>query len=131
MTSATIRLRSQSSRQVAANACLKAPFDAVMTIKAYKRTTPQNAKWHAMITEISRQLTWHGQKWPMDAWKTNLIACFKSDIAIMPRADGFGVVPINGTSDLTRSEGSDFIEFIYAFGCKHGVIFADDNDGKV
>ena len=62
----------------------------------------------------------------MEDWKKNLLACFKSDMRTMPRADGFGVVPVGGTSDLTKEQASDFMEFIAEYGARHGVIFHDE-----
>jgi hypothetical protein len=125
MSRAVFTLTSKYWRQKAAHTCLVAPEGATVTIKENKRSLPQNDRLHAMLTDIAAQLVWHGQKWPMDDWKKNLLACFKTDVRIMPRADGFGVVPVGGTSDLTVAEAGDFMTFIEAFGAQHGVVFHD------
>jgi len=128
MSSATIRLTGPYSRRMAAQACQTAPNGATMTIKVSKRSLPQNDRIHAMLTDIARQLVFHGQKWPMEDWKKNLLACFKSDMRTMPRADGFGVIPVGGTSDLTKEQASDFMEFIAEYGARNGVVFHDQRE---
>jgi len=125
MPSATQVLYSQIDRERIKRLIDNAPAYSVVTVKDAKRTIPQNDIIHAMCTDIARQLTWHGQKWPMEDWKYNLLGCFKSDLRIMPRADGFGIIPVGGTRDLAMSEASDFIEFIRAFAAQHSVQFSE------
>lgn len=125
MSRAEIIIRSGTDRARALALLAKCDWNTRVTFKASKRSIPQNDIIHAMCTDIARQLVWHGQKWPMEDWKKNLVACFKADLRLMPRADGFGVVPVGGTSDLTKEEAGDFITFIEAWGAEHGVTFHD------
>ncbi len=46
---------------------------------------------------------------------------------MVPNLDGTGFVNLGrSSSDLSKSEMSDLIELIHAFGANHGVKFQDD-----
>lgn len=125
MAQQTFVLGFKPDRDKAIRAVALAPVNSRVIIKEPKRTLPQNDHFHAILTEISNQLIWHGQKWAMEDWKKNLLACFKRDLRMMPSADGKGVQIVGGTSDLSKDEGGQFIEFLYEFGARHGVEFKD------
>ena len=126
MSRALFILNSQATKMQAHKLIENAPYGTRVEFKKQKRTLPQNDHFHAILTEIASQLIWHGQKWSMEDWKKNLTACFKKDVRIMPSADGMGVQIVGGTSDFTKEEGGEFIEFLYAFGAQHGVKFNHD-----
>jgi hypothetical protein len=115
----------ENDRRKAMEALKNAPVNSRVDIKDPKRSLPQNDHFHAILTEISSQLIWHGQKWSMEDWKRNLLACFKRDLRMMPSADGKGIQIVGGTSDLSKDEARDFIEFLYAFGAEQGVEFKE------
>jgi hypothetical protein len=46
---------------------------------------------------------------------------------MVPNIDGNGFINLGrSSSDLSKAEFSDLIEIIFAFGAKHGVVFAED-----
>ena len=47
-----------------------------LTLKAEKRSAPQNAKLHALIGEIAAQKEWAGRKWDAEVWKRLLVAAW-------------------------------------------------------
>lgn len=104
-----------------------APFGARVEIKAAKRSLPQNDRMWAMLTEIARQLPWHGVTLRPDDWKLLFLDALKREMRMVPNLDGTGFVNINqSSSDLTKSEMSDLIELMGEFGARHGVKFADE-----
>lgn len=96
----------------------------IIEFREAKRSGDQNAKMWAMLTDLSAQLTWHGQKYPPEDWKDFLMHQLRGG-RWMPAEDG-GMVPIGfRTSALTKAEFSDLIEVIYAFGSRQGVAWTE------
>ena len=97
-----------------------------MTIEAKTetRSTAQNSRLWAMLTEISKQVVWHGQKLSPDDWKHILSASLGKQ-RVAPGIDGGFVVLGQHTSKMTKAEFSDLFLIIEAFGAQQGVRFAD------
>ena len=103
-----------------------APTGARVEIKAAKRTLAQNDRFWAMLTDVSRQLVWHGQKLRPDDWKLVFLDALQRELRIVPTITGDGFVNLGrSSSDLGTVEMSDLMELIAAFGAKHGVVFGD------
>ena len=97
--------------------------------KARKRSIPQNDRMWAMLTEVARQVTWHGMKLRPSDWKLIFLDGLKRELKIVPNLDGSAFVNIaRSSSDLTKEEMSDLLELISAFGANHGVEFKDDQE---
>lgn len=102
----------------------RAPSGMRVEFKEAKRTQDQNALMWALLTDVSRQLTWHGQTYSPDDWKDFLMHQLGRG-RWMPAEEG-GMVPIGmRTSDLSKAEFGDLIEVIYSFGARNGVEFSD------
>jgi hypothetical protein len=102
----------------------KAPVGMIVEFRENKRTSEQNSKLWPMLTDISLQLTWHGQKYPPEDWKDFLMHQLRGG-RWMPAEDG-GMVPVGfRTSELTKAEFSDLIEVAYAFGARNGVEWSE------
>lgn len=120
----TIIVRSEADRRRAAHWCTKAPSGMRIEFKEVKRSLPQNDRMWAMLTDISRQLAWHGVRLPPDDWKLIFLDALKRELRMVPNIDGTGFVNLGrSSSDLTKSEFSDLMELIEAFGAKHDVVF--------
>ncbi len=74
----TIFLRSKQQQQAAINAILATPLDkdkpVTIRITDYKRNLDQNAKFHAMVADIARQVQWCGKWLKPEQWKVLLIS---------------------------------------------------------
>jgi hypothetical protein len=103
----------------------RAPTGMRVTFQEAKRTDAQNRLMWPLLTDISEQLEWHGQKYPPEDWKDNLMHQLRGG-RWMPAEDG-GMVPVGlRTSELSKEEFGDLIEVIYAFGARHGVVFSEE-----
>jgi hypothetical protein len=126
MSRAVLILHRQSDRDRASAWVRSAPWGTRITFQEAKRSSDQNAKMWAMLTEVARQVQWHGQRLSADDWKLVFLAALKAELRIVPNLDGTGFVQLGrSSSDLSVSEMADLIDLIAAFGARQGVVFAD------
>jgi hypothetical protein len=102
----------------------KSHDDAALIVSEPRRTLDQNAKLWPMLGDISEQVEWHGQRLKDHEWKDVFTAALKRYRAI-PGIDGGIVLLGMRTSRMTKSELSDLIESIYAFGSDHEVVWSE------
>lgn len=120
---ATLILYSDRVRERAIEWVRRAPEGTRLEFKASKRSLPQNALMWAMLTEISQQVDWYGQKLSADDWKDVFTASLRR-ARVVPGLDAGTFVPIGmRTSDMSKEEMSDLIELITAFAAERGVQF--------
>lgn len=112
----------QQARQLAAKACMESPDGWHCRITPPTRSLEQNSKLWASLTDVSRQVQWHGRKLSPDEWKCIFSAALKKQ-DVCPGIDGGFVVMAQSTSQMTIKEMIDMIELITAFGVEHGVRF--------
>ena len=111
-------------RRKAADWCFKSPAGTRIEFKAAKRSTDQNAKMWACLTDVATQLPWHGIKLAPDDWKLVFLDALKREARLVPNIAGNGFVNLGrSSSDLSKEEMADLIEIILAFGANHGVVF--------
>lgn len=131
MSRALVVLDSPVARQRAASWVMKAPSGTRCEFKASKRSLPQNDRMWAMLTDVARQVPWHGLTLKPDDWKLIFLDGLKRELRAVPNLDGTGFVNIGrSSSDLTKQEMTDLIELIFEFGARHGVVFADDREAS-
>ena len=126
MSRALLILHRQSDRDRAASWVRQAPWGTRITFQEAKRTTDQNARMWAMLTEVARQVKWHGQKLSADDWKLIFMAALKQELRMVPNLDRTGFVQLGrSSSDLSVAEMGDLMDLIAAFGAREGVTFAE------
>ena len=126
MSRAVLVLHRQSDRDRAASWVGQAPWGTRITFQEAKRTTDQNARMWAMLTEVARQVKWHGQRLSADDWKLVFMAALKQELRIVPNLDGTGFVQLGrSSSSLSVGEMADLMDLIAAFGAREGVTFAE------
>jgi NinB protein len=102
-----------------------------MEIKAQSRSEEQNAKYHAMLSEIATQAQHLGAKWSAEDWKRLLVDLFAKETGlqggkIIPSLDSNGIVQLGlQTRDFTKEQAMEFITFLEAWGANNGIIFKD------
>ena len=118
-------LSNQETRERAARWVLKAPGGTRFELREAKRSTEQNALLWASLTEIARQLPWHGVRLSADDWKLVFLDALKAEMRLVPNINGNGFVNLGrSSSDLSKAEFGDLLELIFAFAAEHGVTLA-------
>lgn len=129
MSRATVILNTLQDRAKASIWIAKAPPGTRVEFKRAKRTTDQNAKMWAMLTEVAEQVLWHGLRLHTDDWKLIFLDAMKREVRMVPNIDGNGFVSLGrSSSDLSKDEMGDLIEIIYAFGANRGVVFSEPGE---
>jgi hypothetical protein len=124
MSRATLLLSGARDRAKAILWVNKAPPGTSVTFKRNKRTVDQNSLLWALLTEVSQQVTWHGQKLAPEDWKDMFTASLRK-ARVVPGIDPGSFVLLGlHTSDMTKDEMSNLVELILAFGAEHGVQFS-------
>jgi hypothetical protein len=108
----------------------------VITLSRIDKTREQEKKYHAMIQDIAKTVDVN-KAYSFPVWKAYLIDCFEtelksqdralrhpSQIVFNPYTHNWVTVRASTTSFL-KSEGSEFIEFLYQFGAEHGAVFTE------
>ena len=91
------------------------------------RTSEQNRKMWAMLTEISEQATLREQQWTPEQWKAIFMQELGYKVEVLPTLDGKSWFPWgHQTSKMTTAAMAELIELMYAEGTMRGVKFADD-----
>jgi hypothetical protein len=105
---------------------LEKPVQIDVSLYAKKRNTEQNALLWARLTDISKQVEWHGQVLTKENWKDIFTSSLKRQRAV-PGIDGGFVVLGTPTHTMTTNEFSDLLEVVAAFGAEHDVKWGDEN----
>lgn len=128
MSRALVTIRSAADRSRIAAWAANAPEGTRVEFKETKRSVPQNDLMWGMLTDVARQLLWHGQRLTPDDWKLIFLDGLKGEVRTVPNLDGNGFVSLRRSSDLSKDEMSQLIELIAAFGVEHGVEFGDQEE---
>jgi len=120
----TVILRSDAQRALACDLIRRAPPDAVVTIREATRNLDQNARFWAMLSDISRAKP-EGRTYTPEIWK-----------ALMMQACGYAVrfeMGLNGepfpvgfqSSKLSVRQFADLITVAQEYGDRHGVVWSE------
>lgn len=96
----------------------------VVEIKPETRSSEQNAKLHAELSEVASHCEWAGRKRDMEVWKRLMTAAWLrargESVEILPALDDHGIdVVFRRTSDLNRAECAELIEYVIAWKAEH------------
>lgn len=134
MTRRIVILNSPSSERLAHEYVTKATQAGGYQVEFKKatRSTEQNSKLWAMLADIYRaHPTWNGMPMSPERWKATFMDALGVEQDYAPNLEGGGIVPIGQrSSKLTKSQMSDLIELMLAFGVKHGVTWSDRKTGE-
>lgn len=99
----------------------------ILEVKNESKTRDQEEKYHAMIADIAKQAHHQGAQWSAEDWKRLLLHEFAKQMnlprgRIVASLDGTGIVQLGLQSrKLTKEQGSEFIEFLFAWAAQNGV----------
>lgn len=104
-------------------AMLIAGHRMVVEVKPETRSSEQNRRLWAMLTDISEQVDWYGRKLAPADWKHVFSASLRK-LDVVPNLDGTGFVALGlSTSTMTKREMADMQTLMEAFGAERGVKF--------
>ena len=98
-------------------------------VRPEKRSVPQNRLMWSCLGDLARQVEWHGQKLDAEAWKDMATAALKRQ-RVVPGIDGGFVVLGQSTSQMTKAEMTELIDFVHAFGDHRGVQWSRTSLGR-
>lgn len=113
------------ARKRAQAAIASAPHGARVKIEEPKRTLDQNALLWPLLTDIATQVQHHGEYRTPDEWKGLFMHACGKEVRFLPALDGKGFVPFGmRSSQLSKGDFSQLLEFILAWGAENGVQFS-------
>lgn len=101
----------------------------VVQIKPLTRSLEQNAKLHAMLSDIAKQCEFQGGKRDVDTWKTIFVSAHKiatggkTEMAI--GLEGEVINLRESTAQMGVKRMTSLIEYVTAWGVENGVRFND------
>lgn len=102
------------------------------------KSREQEQKYHAMISDIARQVILDGRKYAPEVWKALLVDEFEQELKANGEAlrrpsqvvislDKQRAVTIRpSTAEFRRSEGAQFIEFLTKYGAEFNVVWSGE-----
>ena len=102
----------------------------LVTLGRPTRNNDQNARLHAMLSDLSKQVEWHGQKFTGEVWKRLCVASYlrenNESPILVPSLDGNGVdIIYEKTSKMSKKVMSELIEWVSCFGAENNVVWSE------
>lgn len=125
MAGQTIILRGPSQRAFAKRLVDAAPADAVVNVREATRSTDQNARMWAMLSDVSRAKP-EGRRWTPETWKAAFMHALGHQVQFCEGLDGAGPFPLGfRSSRLSKREMAALITCIAEYGDRHGVEWSE------
>lgn len=125
MTKQTYHLISPQIRHNACQAIMQAPEGMVVQIKEKTRSLEQNARLHALFSEVSRQSSWCGRKMNPEQWKVLFISGHSQATGngadMIPGLENEYVNIRESSASMTIARMSSLIEYIHAWCADNNV----------
>lgn len=126
----TFILAHATARRLAAQHIAEAPDGYVVTVAEPRRNSDQNAKFHALCTDIARSgMEWAGKRRTADQWKVLLVSghavATKEGAEMVPGIEGEYVNVRESTALMSVRRSSSLIEYTVAFCAMHGIRTAE------
>lgn len=103
----------------------------VLELREETRTLAQNRRQWSILTDISEQVTFFGQKYCQDDWKDIITASLAGELRMAPTLDGKRMVILGlRTSKFSRKKHCDFTALAMAFGDENGVRWSPASLGR-
>jgi hypothetical protein len=130
----TFILVNDSVRRNAMDALRLAPPNSVVTIAPKTRTNDQNAKLHAMLTDLARSpVTWAGKRRTLDEWKALIISghavAMKHAGEVIPGLEGEFVSIRESSASMSVNRAASLLEYLMAFCVSNGVELRETKRG--
>lgn len=114
-------LRNETIVGNALRAVREAPADYVVTIAPRTRSTDQNARMWASLSDVANARP-EGRQWTPETWKSAFMHSLGHQVRFAEGLDGSGPFPLGfSSSKLTVAQMGDLITVINEYGDRHGV----------
>lgn len=124
LTRALVTLWNESDRQKVARWAAGVPRGTRVVFHEPKRSVPQNDRMWAMLTDVAAQADHNGRRYTPDQWKVLFMHACGREVQFLPSLDGSTFIPWGqSSSDLSKEEMGELMEFIAAWGAEHNVEF--------
>jgi hypothetical protein len=121
-----IRLVGPAQRDHAKREIDRAPDGWVVTIREETRRDRQNRLFWEVMTDLSKAQP-EGRCWTPETWRDAILHATGHTIRFEIGLDGSGAFPIGfRSSKLGVSQMALCLEYAFAYGSKHGVVFTID-----
>ena len=125
MSREVVQIKGTDDRQKIVRWAQGVPVGTTVEFRAPRRSNDQNNLMWSLLSQISKQVDWYGQKLSSEDWKDVLTASLRRT-RVVPGIDAGTFVPLGmRTSQMTKDELNQLIELIYAFGAERGVKFRE------
>ncbi len=119
-------LISDQVRHNAITAVMRADAGSAVTVGPATRSLDQNAKFHAICTDLAKSpLLWAGKRRAADEWKVLLVSghtkATEGEVEFVPGLEGEFVNIRESTARMSVSRASSLIEYAIAFCESNGV----------
>lgn len=124
----TVILASRFQREMAKRLIDAAPANYVVTVKEATRSSEQNDKMWAMLSDISRAKP-DGRRWTPETWKAAFMHTLGHQVQFCEGLDNSGPFPLGfRSSRLTVKQMADLITVIQEYGDRHCVVWTGHED---
>jgi hypothetical protein len=121
----TVRLIGPDQRALAQRLIAAAPDRTVVTLAEERRTLDQNAKLHAMLSDIARARP-DGRCHTPEVWKALAMHACGHAVQFINGLDGQPFPTGFRSSRLTKIQMSELIEFLYEYGSRYNVMWSEE-----
>lgn len=126
MTRALITIDGSGDRARAVNWINQAPAGTRVLFKKPQRTLDQNSRMWAMLTDVATQKLHAGRKYTPDQWKVLFMHGCGREVQFIPSLDNSTFIPWGqSSSDLSKEEMTELIEFMFSWGAENGIVWSD------
>lgn len=126
MTKRILYLAHDEARRRAKDVVAAAPTGYKVTIEPPPRSLDQNAKFHALCSDLADSpLAWMGKRRTAVQWKVLLVSghaiATKEGAEVIPGLEGEFVNIRESTAAMSKKRGASLIEYTLAFMAQHCV----------
>lgn len=106
------------------------PADWMVTFSEPNRNSSQNARLHAMLSDVAKQCEWMGKKRTPAQWKVLMVSghavATKDGAELVPGLEGEFVNLRESTAAMSIRRCASLITYIQAWGDMNGVEWSED-----
>lgn len=125
MTKRILKITGEAARKAACREILAAPEGYVVRITEPTRSLDQNAKLHAILSDIANQAQYHGKKRSVEFWKGLFVSGWQIATGerpeIVPGLEGEFINIRESTTTLTVGRMASLIEYITAWAAMNDI----------